>query len=375
MKVAVIGGRLQGVEACYLALALGWDVFLVDRDPSVPATGLKIPFYQIDLANDSAEFRKVIRGADLIIPALENVSALKSLERQASTAGVPLAYDPESYLLSRSKKRSNQLLARLGVPIPSGWPESGFPVIAKPSTGSGSKGVKKLCNRAAMRNFFRGSEIPPGWVVQEFLEGPSYSLEVFGCEDYYQVAQITELEMDSSFDCERVLAPAKISPLLAGQMEELTLKIARELKLEGIMDVEVIEHRGVLKVLEIDARLPSQTPTAVLHSTGINMLDILGRIFTRKELPRLAKNGGGVIYEHVRVESGRVEFAGEHIMSTAGPLKKLNGFFGADVALTNFSNVHSPWVATLITTGKNREEAWQKRCRTIGNIKRESAQA
>ena len=45
------------------------------------------------------------------------------------------------------------------------------------------------------------------------------------------------------------------------------------------MDVEVILDDGVMKVLEVDARLPSQAPTTVYWSTGINIVQILGELF------------------------------------------------------------------------------------------------
>ena len=44
-------------------------------------------------------------------------------------------------------------------------------------------------------------------------------------------------------------------------------------------------------------------------------------------------------------------------------------FFGADEALTDFAPGHFPWVATLIITGDSREEAWNRRCRVIEDIR------
>jgi len=40
MIVAVVGGKLQGIEATYLAHKAGWDVLLIDTNPAVPASGL-----------------------------------------------------------------------------------------------------------------------------------------------------------------------------------------------------------------------------------------------------------------------------------------------------------------------------------------------
>ena len=65
------------------------------------------------------------------------------------------------------------------------------------------------------------------------------------------------------------------------------------------MDLEVIEHNGIFKVLEIDARIPSQTPTAVLHSSGMNLLEELRDLFsTGYFLKNQERQGNYVAYEH-----------------------------------------------------------------------------
>jgi pyrrolysine biosynthesis protein PylC len=370
--VTIVGGKLQGVEASFLARSLGWEVVLIDRNPSAPARGLCDSFYQCDIVKDISKLRQIIREVDLIIPTFENVAALKSLQECSKSTGIPLAYDREAHFISRSKKRSNHFFKKLGISIPKPWPECGLPVIIKPSTLSGSQGVEKLSMEQELSTFLqRANTGVDRWVIQEYLEGPSYSLEVLGFEGCYEVLQVTELEMDDQYDCKRVLAPAKISQSLEREFREITHTIAKGLRLKGIMDVEVIDQQGKLKVLEIDARLPSQTPTAVLKSTGINMLEILGDIFVNKSLPRLTVSdiARGVVYEHIRVSEKGIEVLGEHIMGNAGPLKMVDHLFEADVTITNFDGSRFPWVATLIVTGKDRETAWVNRCRVIDNIR------
>nr|WP_242976009.1 ATP-grasp domain-containing protein [Desulfosporosinus sp. FKB] len=122
-------------------------------------------------------------------------------------------------------------------------------------------------------NSILNHQISRNLVIEEYLEGPSYSIEVIGIAGNYQVFQITELEMDGDYDCKRVLAPVELGDQLIREFEKITLKLASDLSLNGIMDVETILQNGKLKVLEIDARLPSQTPTAVYYSTGVNMVE------------------------------------------------------------------------------------------------------
>lgn len=49
LLVGVVGGKLQGVEAAYLARKAGWEVRVVDRRPRVPASDLGDSFAQIDV--------------------------------------------------------------------------------------------------------------------------------------------------------------------------------------------------------------------------------------------------------------------------------------------------------------------------------------
>ena len=369
MRVVIVGGKLQGVEATYLAHKAGWEVILVDRNSMVPAAGLCDAFYQLDVTSEALDLPKAIKVADLIIPALEEPVALEYLSERAARESVPLAYDATAYAISSSKRESALLFAKLGVPIPTPWPKCDLPVVVKPSNSSGSRGVRRINKMEELTAFV--TREPNNWVIQEFLAGPSYSLEVIGVKDNFVSLQSTEIVVDSQYDCKRVLAPAGLSSTMNKKFKEIAITIADALNLNGIMDVEVISHKGTLKVLEIDARLPSQTPTVVNQSTGINMLELLYDVFVKGVIPTIpdVKYERGVVYEHIKVSPGILEVSGEHIMANAHPLKLCEHFFGADEALTDFAPGRLPWVATLIITGDSRVEAWNRRCLVIEDIR------
>lgn len=370
MRVAIVGGKLQGVEATYLAKKAGWEVLLIDKTSEVPAAVLCDQFYLLDVTK-ILEWMPILKGVDLIIPALENQEALASLVRSARFTGTPLLFDKDAYAISSSKIDSNRLFAKIGVPAPVPWPECGFPIIVKPSGASGSEGVYKINNAQEFEESFANGLTD--WVLEEYLEGPSYSLEVIGFSGVYKVLQITELHMDETYDCKRVVGSAVLPEKLRAEFESIALKLARNLNLEGIMDVETILHQGTLKVLEIDARLPSQTPISVYQATGINMLEILGKAFVLGE-PWHEFDVGvkrSVIFEHIRLINDRLEICGEHIMAEAGPLYLYPDFYGADEAISNYTPGKTNWVATLIITGANSQEAWLKRENIIRAIKDE----
>jgi pyrrolysine biosynthesis protein PylC len=207
-------------------------------------------------------------------------------------------------------------------------------------------------------------------VIQEYLQGPSFSLEVIGWDDSCRILQVTDLEMDAGYDCKRVLAPSVLPPVLQKKFAKIGKNIAGQLRLKGIMDIEVILHEGELKVLEIDARLPSQTPICVYHSSGINMIELIVGIFLDNALPEqvAAKKTQHVLLEHVKLTPEKLEVCGENLVGGSGPLICLKDFFGADEALTDYRHGKDHWVATLIIRGKNRKELLRRHAEVVKNI-------
>jgi len=192
---------------------------------------------------------------------------------------------------------------------------------------------------------------------------------VIGDGEQYRTFEITELEMDAGFDCKRVMAPVPLSKELAAALEDTALTLARSLRLTGIMDVEVILHQGQLKVLEIDARFPSQTPTVVYHSSGINLVEALWHGDRDGFCSNPPATARGVLYEHILVAGESLSVCGEHIMAGAGPLAVRHDFFGAQEALTNYRPGRTTWVATLIMVGQDLGKATALRERVLANIR------
>ena len=131
MRLAVVGGRLQGTEAAYLGLKAGWQVVLVDRRDAVPASGLASETHVFDVAAEPERARRLFLGCDAVLPACEDDDTLAWLAAQAPAWGVPLLFDLAAYEVSSSKLRSGKLFDRLGLPRPRPWPACGFPLIVK----------------------------------------------------------------------------------------------------------------------------------------------------------------------------------------------------------------------------------------------------
>lgn len=175
--------------------------------------------------------------------------------------------------------------------------------------------------------------------------------------------------MDEGYDCKRVVCPSRLAPELQERFAQYAADLAAAVDLEGIMDVECILSGGVLYVLEIDARIPSQTLTAVYQETGVVAPAVYAAGAPGESLCQPSNwPERGVIYEHIEAKDGRLLFAGEHIMGGRGPLHAIHDFYGADEALTTYEPGRSDWVATLILTAPTRAAAWEKQRQVIARI-------
>ena len=368
MKIAIIGGKLQGVEAAYLAGKAGWDVTLIDRVPDPPASGLCHEFLQADI-EIRAGLEQLLQPFDLVIPALENQHALDSLEYCSQHDMAAILFDFNAYAITSSKIESDKLLTGIHIPIPAPYQEDDFPCIVKPSNGSGSQGVRVILDSEQLKSHL--SAVSGEHVVQKYVDGPSYSMEIIGYPGNYTPLQATELEMDPVYDCKRVMAPSDLSRKNIKNFETISTTIAEALALKGLMDIEVILDNDVLRVLEIDARLPSQTPITVHASTGVNMLRSLADShFRSPENEAITTVERGVVYEHICVNGNTLTITGEHVMASAGPLHLRKDFFGADQAITSQWENQTNWVATLIISAENRTMAWEKHKTILADIMR-----
>lgn len=361
-KVAIIGGKLQGIEAAYLAGKAGIKSLLVDKSERPPAIGLCDEFHCFDILKKENELIEVLRTTDFILPAIENFEVLAALTELSEEYNLKLAFDLNAYSISSSKLLSDKLMQDNNIPAPRYYPNCKSPYIIKPSSFSGSIGVKKIQNQVEVESFLGTVPAEEKWVVQEFLTGPSYSIEVIGKPGNYRTYEITEIHMDDGYDCKRVTSPCNITKEQKNGFQKIALELAGIVGLNGIMDVEVIDDDGEFKVLEIDARIPSQTPTVVYHTSGMNLVEDIKDFVCDGQFKSHYKHSKKYSsYEHLLIKDGNITEHGEHIMGEAGPLYLQKNFFGADEVLSDFLNNKTTWRGTFINWADSKAELELKR--------------
>ena len=148
---------------------------------------------------------------------------------------------------------------------------------------------------------------------------------------------------------------------LAAEVAAELHRLAEGLALHGLMDVEVVAGPDGWRVLEIDARFPSQTPLTVWLSTGRNLAEELASCF----LPLTPAAGRAVprpaCYLHVAQRGGELIYPGEHSLTQVGPLRLLDGIPGTEGMLLGGDLRSGDWAGVLLLAADSEAELQQRR--------------
>ncbi|CDX25035.1 conserved hypothetical protein [Mesorhizobium plurifarium] len=184
-----------------------------------------------------------------------------------------------------------RLLAEAGVPVPayrlaadatdveSSAVEIGLPVVLKPAVGSGSRGVR-LCSNfdelAEHTTYLLGGKhiwrSSPRILVEEFVEGPHYSIDVMGNE----IIGIGALDFGPPphFVYHEITYPAVLTDDEHNRIADVSLSCLRALGLGwGAANVELRWTKRGPVVIEVNPRLPgSPSPQLVQLAYGVDLV-------------------------------------------------------------------------------------------------------
>lgn len=373
MRLAIMGGALQGMETVYLSKIAGIETVVIDKRISAPALAIADETHIIDPVKDIDTAMRIFGDCDAVIPACEELTLLEILNQHLSKADIPFLFDLNAYKISCSKEKSNILMSEAGVPLPLPWPECGFPAIVKPSCQSGSIGVTAVKNeqerQEALTKVKKLNDIP---VVQEFVTGKNVSIEAIGNGEKARSYATTEIILDRNYDCKMVrCAPDILSSKNDETLRDICKKAAEAIELNALMDMEAIDSANGLRVLEIDARIPSQTPAAVEAGTGINLLEELIECKLGNQTTKTGYRKAG-IYEHYVFKDGILNTCGETEFGHVRNPAIISGLFGSYKMITDYEPGKTEWRAAVITKGRDTKDAEKQRLAVLDRIIKEA---
>lgn len=372
MRLCIVGGALQGMEAVFLAHEAGYETVVIDRKETAPALSICDEPHVLDPLKDISAALEVFSTCDAVIPACEEIDLLEELDDIMRESGIPFLFDMDSYDISCSKRMSNDIMESVGVPLPGHWPECGYPVIVKPSSQSGSIGVSVAFSD---EDVARGLKIVDSLgdvpVIQEFVHGKSVSIEVIGDGRRVRAFVTTEVVLDSNYDCKMVRCfPDILSEDQDRDFREIGENVAAAIGLTALMDVEAILTPKGLRVLEIDARIPSQTPAAIYIATGVNLLEELVTSSLGSPAGRVSSGGSG-IYWHLHFRDGTLRTTGEKEFGKVRGPKMGSGLFGSDRYISDYVPGAKEWHGTFMVSGSTPDEAEARRLSVLERIRTE----
>lgn len=372
MRLCIVGGALQGMEAVFLGHKAGYETVVIDRREEAPALSICDEPHILNPIADRESAMDVFRTCDAVLPACEEHDLLECLDELLKDSGIPFLFDLRAYDISQSKIESNGLMAADGVPMPQPWPDCGFPVVVKPSSQSGSIGVSIAHNKEEMEaGLEKVRALGDDPVIQEFVHGKSVSVEVIGNGINATAYVTTEVVLDNGYDCKEVRCHPDILDAPTRESFEIhSRNIAESLGLNGLMDVEAILTPKGLRFLEIDARIPSQTPAAIYTATGINLLEILMASKTGAKISvRKTRRSG--IYWHLKMKDGVLMTTGEKEFSHVDRPLMESGLFGSDDSISDYCPGKREWYGTFMVSADTISEAEKRKESVIQTIMRE----
>ena len=248
--LAVIGGGQLARMMAQPAIALGLPLRLLAEAEGVSAAQV-IPDHLVGDYTDLPTLRKVTDGAAVVTFDHEHVPTAHL--HALADAGVAVRPGPEALVHAQDKAVMRRRLAELDVPCPRNAVVTsaadveafGFPCVLKTTRGGyDGKGVWVVRTADESRVAFDAAGAAGVEVLAEELVDFRRELSALvarspsGQAAAYPVVASTQLDGI----CHEVVAPAPdLAPALAGQAQEIALRVAGALDVTGILAVELFE--------------------------------------------------------------------------------------------------------------------------------------
>ncbi|HZM95868.1 MAG TPA: carbamoyl-phosphate synthase large subunit [Vicinamibacterales bacterium] len=222
-------------------------------------------------------------------------------------AGVTiLGTSPDSIDLAEDRQRFSQLLWDLGVPQPSSGTavsreqarevaeRIGYPVVVRPSYVLGGRGMAIVFDSGALDRYMTGavdvSHDRPV-LIDRFLED-AFEFDVDAVADAEGAVviggimeHIEEAGIHSG-DSSCVVPPFMVAERHLATIREYTRRIARALKVVGLMNIQYAIKDDIVYVLEVNPR-SSRTVPFISKATGVPMAKVAARVAAGRTLADL----------------------------------------------------------------------------------------
>jgi carbamoyl-phosphate synthase large subunit len=318
-KVIILGSgpnRIgQGIEfdycCCHAAFALrddGYETIMVNCNPETVSTDYdtsdRLYFEPLTYEDVMAVYEhEAASGAPIGVIVQFGGQTPLNLALPLKGAGVPIiGTSPESIDLAEDRKRFGKLLEELEIPQPPGATAAsveealananriGYPVLVRPSYVLGGRAMVIAYDDESINRYMKeaveySQERPV--LIDHFLESAT-EVDVDALSDGEDVViggimqHIEEAGIHSG-DSSCVLPAVDLSPEVLATIRDYTFRLARALKVVGLMNIQYAIQRDKVFVIEVNPRA-SRTVPYVSKATGVPLAKIAARMMTGRKL-------------------------------------------------------------------------------------------
>ena len=314
-KILVLGGgpnRIgQGIEFDYCcvhaALAMrddGYETIMVNCNPETVSTDYDTSdrlFFEPVTLEDVLEIVRIEQPKGVIVQ-FGGQTPLK-LARALEAAGVPIVgTTPDAIDRAEDRERFQHMIEKLGLLQPRNATarsaeqavelakEIGYPLVVRPSYVLGGRAMEIVYKEDELRHYMKTavqvSDDSP--VLLDFFLPNAIEVDVDAVSDGEQVVigaimQHIEQAGIHSGDSACSLPPYSLSEEIQDQMRDVCKKMAIELGVRGLMNVQLALQDGQIYVIEVNPRA-SRTVPFVSKCIGVSLAKIAARCMVGQTL-------------------------------------------------------------------------------------------
>ena len=155
-----------------------------------------------------------------------------------------------------------------------------YPVVIKDTTGLSSYGMEVATTYPQALHYLRSGRTRSDRIIETYLSGEQFGTEIYGRNGTYAVLDPFLFSVNR-YGITSPKQSVKIGPVTGGQYDVPALKamltrLARDLRLEGVAQVDLAYSDGKWHVIEINPRLSGMSETYAA-SLGIPLYEMLFR--------------------------------------------------------------------------------------------------
>lgn len=290
----------QGIEFDYCSVHAAWGVrengyksVIVNSNPETLSTDFdvadKLYFEPMNIENIMNIIEK--EQPKGVMVQFGGQTAINLASKLAEQGVEILGTSLKSINIAEDRKLFEQLLQKLDIPQPKGAAVNsvnealeaaknlGYPLLVRPSYVIGGRGMQVVYNKDELSSYIEGAiKFSDGHpiLIDQYIEGDELELDAVCDGENILIPAITEhIERAGIHSGDSIaLYPAqKVSQDIINNLICYTEKIAKELKIKGLMNIQFVLKNNKAYVIEVNPRA-SRTVPILSKVTGIPMVDL-----------------------------------------------------------------------------------------------------